>query len=100
MSDARAMSNSYGLGRRSNLSLVAWGRNGFVSAHDDRGALYFLDKCALWQKLFVRGEITDPFGRQSLQAVQISWKMKNYVEPESEILDHSVSTTTQRSSFC
>ncbi|MCJ1436481.1 hypothetical protein MMC27_005860 [Xylographa pallens] len=83
VSDMDAMENDYGLGNRSHLSAVCWGGNG-KTRHDSN------DKFKLKQIPFVRGWKLDPFGEKSMLAVQTIWKMVQFVEPESDILNHSL----------
>jgi len=83
VSDMDAMENDYGLGNRSHLSAVCWGGNG-KTRHDSN------DKFKLKQIPFVRGWKLDPFGEKSMLAVQTIWKMFQFVEPESDILNHSL----------
>ncbi|MCJ1287072.1 hypothetical protein MMC26_006420 [Xylographa opegraphella] len=83
LSDMDAMENGYGLGNRSHLSVVCWGGNG-KTRHDNS------DKFKLKQIPFVRGWKLDPFGEKSMLAVQTIWRMVQFVEPESDILNHSL----------
>ena len=83
LSDMDAMENDYGLGNRSHLSVVCWGGNG-KTRHDSN------DKFKLKQIPFVRGWKLDPFGEKSMLAVQTIWRMVQFVEPESDILNHSL----------
>lgn len=83
MSDIDARENGYGLGDRSHLSVVCWGGNG-KTRHDSN------DKYKLKQIPFVRGWKEDPFRVRSMLAVQTVWRMVQFVEPESDILNHSL----------
>ncbi|MCJ1398753.1 hypothetical protein MMC11_001954 [Xylographa trunciseda] len=83
LSDIDAKENGYGLGNRSQLSVVCWGGNG-KTRHDSN------DKFKLKQIPFVRGWKLDPFGEKSMLAVQTIWRMVQFVEPESDILNHSL----------
>ena len=74
----------YGLGYRSHLAVVCWGGNG-KTRHDSH------DKYKLKQIPFVRGKKVDPFGRESMLAVRTTYSLVQFVEPESDILSHSVS---------
>ena len=83
LSDDDARLFGYGLGNRSHLAVICWGGNG-KTRHDTH------DRYKLKQIPFVRGLKVDPFGNTSMLAVQTVWRMVQYVEPESEILNHSV----------
>ena len=83
INDEDARANGYGLGNRSHLSVICWGGNG-KTRHDSN------DRYKLKQIPFVRGTKIDPFGQTSMLAVQTVWRMVQFVEPESEILNHSV----------
>ncbi|MCJ1384471.1 hypothetical protein MMC17_007588 [Xylographa soralifera] len=83
LSDMDAKENHYGLGNRSHLSVVCWGGNG-KTRHDSN------DKFKLKQIPFVRGWKLDPFGEKSMLAIQTIWRMVQFVEPESDILNHSL----------
>ena len=82
--DERARDHGVGLGHRAALAVLAWGPNG--RSHVDGS-----DTHKLKQIPFVRGKKVDPFGGESMLAVQTTWKMVQFVEPESDILNHSVS---------
>ena len=84
-SDERARSAGHVQGptQRSRLSVVAWGPNG-------RSRVDPSDTFRLKQVPFVRGKKVDPFGKAELLAMQVPWKMVQFVEPESDILNHSV----------
>ena len=81
--DAYASAQGLGLGNRSKLSVVAWGGNG-KTRHEGNS------KFKLKQIPFVRGLQVDPFGKTSILAVQIIWRLVQFVEPESDILNHSL----------
>ena len=68
---------------RARLSVVAWGHNG-------RSCVDPNDEFQIKQVPFVRGTKSDPFGGSEMLAVQTSWNMVQYVERESDILNHSV----------
>jgi hypothetical protein len=82
-SDADAKEKGYGLGHRSYLSVVCWGGNG-KTRHDSS------EKFKLKQIPFVRGLKVDPFGQSSMLAVQTIWRLVQFIEPESDILNHSL----------
>lgn len=82
-SDEDAKQRHYGFGNRSCLSVVCWGGNG-KTRHDTN------EKFKLKQIPFVRGLKVDPFGNSSLLAVRTIWRMVQFVEPESDILNHSL----------
>lgn len=81
--DEDAISKGYGLGNRSRLSVVAWGGNG-KTRHEGS------HKFKLKQTPFVRGWKVDPFGQRSMLAVQTIWRLVQFVEPDSDILNHSL----------
>ena len=81
--DAYAKENNFGLGTRSRLAVVCWGGNGRTRYEGS-------EKFKLRQIPFVRGLKVDPFGQSSLLAVQTVWKMVQFVEPCSQILNHSL----------
>ncbi|MCJ1471616.1 hypothetical protein MMC13_000256 [Lambiella insularis] len=83
LTDRDAKEKGHGLGNRSHLSVISWGGNG-KTRHDSS------DKFKLQQIPFVRGWKEDPFGKRSLLAVQTVWRMVRFVEPESDILNHSL----------
>ena len=83
LKDADAVSNNRGLGDRSRLAVVCWGGNGRTRIDSD-------DKYKLKQIPFVRGTKTDPFRDTSLLAMKTVWRMVQFIEPESDILNHSV----------
>ena len=70
-------------GGRARLSVVAWGPNGRSLAQSD-------DNFAIKQVPFVRGVQLDPLGGREMRAVQTHWNLVQYVERESDILNHSV----------
>ncbi|MCJ1411703.1 hypothetical protein MMC19_005795 [Ptychographa xylographoides] len=80
LSDTDAKEHSYGLGNRSRLSVLSWGGNG-KTRHDTN------DKFKLKQIPFIRGWKVDPFGERSMLAVQTIWRLVQFVEPESDILN-------------
>ena len=84
-SDENASQNGWGLGTRSLLAVIAFGGNG-KSLFDVSNN----EMVKLKQIPFVRGLKVDPFGKSSLLAVKTEWRMVSYVEPESDILDHSL----------
>ncbi|MCJ1309994.1 hypothetical protein MMC25_003655 [Agyrium rufum] len=85
ISDEDAKRSGYGLGYRSRLSVIAWGSNGETKYHPDAG-----NSIKLKQIAFTRGEVVDVLRRQSLLAVQTPWRLVQFVEPESEILNHAL----------
>lgn len=84
-SDENATERGWGLGTRSLLAVIAFGSNG-KSLYENNGD----DQLKLKQIPFVRGLKVDPFGKSSLLAVRTEWRMVRYVEPESDILNHSL----------
>ena len=82
-SDQDAKEKGYGYGNRSKLSVVAWGGNG-KTRHEGSG------KFKLKQIPFVRGKKVDAFGQSSMLAVQTIWRLVQFVEPESDILNYSL----------
>ena len=82
-SDINAKEHGWGLGHRSMLAVIAFGANG-TSTYDNDSPL------KLKQVPFVRGRKTDPFGKTSMLAVKTLWKMVQFVEPDSDILNHSM----------
>ena len=66
------------------LSVIAFGANG-KTPYDEQQ-----QNIKLKQVSFVRGEQTDPFGKTSMLAVKTVWKMVQFIEPESDILNHSL----------
>ena len=82
-SDQDAKEKGYGYGNRSKLSVVAWGGNG-KTRHEGS------EKFKLRQMPFVRGKKVDAFGQSSMLAVQTVWRLVQFVEPESDILNYSL----------
>ena len=76
----------WGLGHRSTsmLAIIAFGANG-ESWYGEP-----LDDIRLNQILFTRGAVTDVLGRTTMLAVKTLWKNIHYIEPESDILTHSL----------
>ena len=68
--------------------MVCWGGNG-KTRHDSH------DKYKLKQIPFVRGRKIGPFGEESMLAVRTVWRMVQFIEPESDILNHSVSFSAE-----
>lgn len=66
------------------LSVIAFGANGKTS-YDEQG-----HTVKLKQVSFVRGKQMDPFGETTMMAVKTVWKMVQFIEPESDILNHSL----------
>ena len=81
-SDANSKEQGWGLGHRSMLSVVAFGANGSSS--------YCQGDIRLKQLPFVRGQKIDAFGNVSLLAVKTQWKMVKFIEPGSDVLNHSL----------
>lgn len=84
-SDENAIEKGWGLGTRSLLAVVAFGGNGkslLVGSNDEI--------VKLKQIPFIRGLKVDPFGKSSLLAIRTEWRMVRYVEPESDVLNHSL----------
>ena len=65
------------------LSVIAFGGNG-KSLYEGGG------KVRLKQIPFVRGLKMDPFEQRSMMAVKTSWRMVQFVEADSDILNHSL----------
>ncbi|MCJ1274043.1 hypothetical protein MMC21_001837 [Puttea exsequens] len=82
-SDVHSKEQGWGLGHRSMLAVVAFGANG-KTQFDEHGRI------KLKQVPFVRGQKVDPFGDTSFLAVKTTWKMVQFVETESDILNHSL----------
>ena len=83
-SDVEAKTQGWGLGNRSLLAVIAFGANG-ESSYGERH-----DEIKLKQMLFTRGIMTDALGRTKMLAVKTLWKNIYYIEPESDILTHSL----------
>ena len=83
-SDAHAKEQGWGLGHRSLLAVVAFGANGKTPPE---GGSNFPP---LKQLPFVRGLKVDPFGKTEMLAVKTLWRMVQFIEPESDILNHSI----------
>ena len=66
------------------LAVIAFGGNGKTHFEIDGETI------RLKQIPYVRGRKVDPFGQSSLLAVRTQWRMVPYVEPESDILNHSL----------
>lgn len=81
-SDAHSKEQGWGLGHRSLLAVVAFGANGKTSP-DGESIL------KLKQLPFVRGLKVDPFGKAEMLAVKTMWRMVQFIEPESDILNFS-----------
>ena len=79
--DERARDN--GRRSRARLGVVAWGPNG-------RSIVTPNDAFQLKQVPFVRGTQLDPLGGREMRAVQTRWNLVQFVERESDILNHSV----------
>lgn len=73
----------WGTGARSLLSVIAFGSNG-------KSLFESGETVKLKQIPFVRGFKVDPFGKSSLLAIKTQWRMVRYLEPESDILNHSL----------
>lgn len=82
-SDFHAKTQSWGLGHRSMLAVVAFGANGKTPFDEE-------ENVSLKQVPFVRGTKVDAFGTQSMLAVKTVWKMVQFIEPESDVLNHSL----------
>ena len=82
-SDANSKEQGWGLGHRSLLAVVAFGANGKSPPDGASGP-------DLKQLPFVRGLKVDPFGKTAMLAVKTLWKMIQFIEPESDILNHSI----------
>lgn len=82
-SDAHSKEQGWGLGHRSLLAVVAFGANGKTPPDGE-------SNFQLKQLPFVRGFKTDPFGKTEMLAVKTLWKMVQFIEPESDILNHSI----------
>lgn len=82
-SDSHSKEQGWGLGYRSMLAVIAFGANG-KSSFDNDG------KVKLKQVPFVRGQKIDAFGNKSMLAVKTLWKMVQFVEPDSDVLNHSL----------
>lgn len=82
-SDANSKEQGWGLGHRSLLAVVAFGANGKSPPEGTSGP-------DLKQLPFVRGLKVDPFGKTEMLAVKTLWRMVQFIEPESDILDHSI----------
>ncbi|KAL2045738.1 hypothetical protein N7G274_002169 [Stereocaulon virgatum] len=82
-SDINSAVQGWGLGNRSMLSVIAFGANG-KTPYDERQHI------RLKQVPFVRGTQTDAFGKTSMLAVKTMWKMVQFIEPESDVLNHSL----------
>lgn len=66
------------------LAILAFGANGeswYGEPYDD---------IRLNQILFTRGAVIDALGRTTMLAVKTLWKDICYIEPESDILTHSL----------
>ena len=81
--DEAAPLATHGRRTRARLAVVAWGPNG-------RSKVDPADTFKAKQVPFVRGARTDPFGATELLAVQVPWRLVQFVEGESDVLDHSV----------
>ena len=64
------------------LAVIAFGANGKTP--------YDTDKVKLKQVPFVRGQQIDAFGNKTLLAVKTQWRMVQFIEPESDVLNHSL----------
>ena len=64
------------------LAVIAFGANG-VTPFDT-------EKVKLKQVPFVRGQKIDAFGNKSMLAVKTLWKMVQFIEPDSDVLNHSL----------
>lgn len=82
-SDVNAKEKGWGLGHRSLLAVVAFGANGKSPPEGS-------SEPELKQLPFVRGLKVDPFGKTEMLAVKTQWKMVQFIEPESDILNHSI----------
>lgn len=82
-SDINSAEQGWGLSHRSMLSVIAFGANG-KTPYDEQ------QQVKLKQVPFVRGTQTDAFGKTSMLAVKTIWKMVQFIEPESDILNHSL----------
>ena len=66
------------------LSVIAFGANG-KTPYEEQG-----HTIKLKQVSFVRGTQVDAFGEKSMMAVKIVLEMVQFIEPESDILNHSL----------
>ena len=82
-SDAHSKEQGWGLGHRSLLAVIAFGANGKTPPDGE-------SNFQLKQLPFVRGLRVDPFGKTEMLAVKTLWKMVQFIEPESDILNHSI----------
>ena len=82
-SDSHSKEQGWGLGNRSLLAVVAFGANWKSHPESD-------SSLQLKQLPFVRGLKVDPFGKTEMLAVKTLWRMVQFIEPESDILNHSI----------
>lgn len=66
--------------RSSKLAVIAWGSSDKVYDREDSKN----------QIIYVKGKQFDAFGKEAPLAVQVSWCLRKYVEPRSEILDFAL----------
>lgn len=64
------------------LAVIAFGANGATP--------FDTEKIKLKQLPFVRGEKIDAFGKRSMLAVKTVWKMVQFIEPDSDVLNQSL----------
>jgi len=69
----------------SKLSVIAFGSSDKVYDREDSKN----------QIIFVKGKAVDPFGKESVLAVQVGWCLRKYVEPRSDVLDFSLSRSSR-----
>lgn len=81
-SDRHADAMNQGLGHRSHLSVIAIGGNG--KSHYDG-----VKPTRLRQIPFVRGEKVGAFGEREMHAVATEWRLVQFLEPESTVLNWS-----------
>ncbi len=65
------------------LAVIAFGANGKTPFDSD-------GKVTLKQVPFVRGLKIDSFRNKSMLAVKTLWKMVQFIEPDSDVLNHSL----------
>jgi hypothetical protein len=66
--------------RGSKLAIIAFGASDKVYDREDSKN----------QIIYTKGKQTDAFGKESPLAVQISWCLRKYVVPRSDVLDFSL----------
>ena len=81
----RSIEHAKEQGRNSKLKIIAFGSSDKVYDREDSQN----------QLIYVKGKQVDPLGGEGPTSVKISWCLRKYVVPKSDILDFSLSRSTK-----